>query len=174
MDPDGSEWEAERGRRGGGGGGKSRDNKIDVDDPLRGGEFKPDAWALLQKKRGRGAAEEKDYELVDQLGPPTEQRAGGSAAVGGGPSDARAEMAMLEERLRADKRARKEKKVQLSTSLYPCLRVCGPVCLCVCVSVFSCAFRQRCEEGDDGVCAHARKETKGTRNETFVRACACV
>ena len=80
LDPEQAEYEYDKQRRGQRGEGRGRDAKIDIDDPMTAkGQFREDAWKLLQK-RGRqgkvltagGDAGDGEYDMMRSPSPSSE------------------------------------------------------------------------------------------------------
>jgi len=109
MDPENAEYLVEKSRRSGPGGHRDRERKIDIDDPLaRPGQFREDAWALLQKKSKRGHdARPGDYEIVRSPSPDHDAR---RMSGGDGRDNAREEAKKLKAMLKEDKKKKDKKK----------------------------------------------------------------
>ena len=127
LDPEQAEYEYDKQRRGQRGEGRGRDAKIDIDDPMTAkGQFREDAWKLLQK-RGRqgkaltagGDAGDGDYDMMRSPSPSSEAagRVGGNENPNLIPLEPRSaaqrqkdEIKMLKALLKREKKDKKKDK----------------------------------------------------------------
>ena len=127
LDPEQAEYEYDKQRRGQRGEGRGRDAKIDIDDPMTAkGQFREDAWKVLQK-RGRqgkaltagGDAGDGDYDMMRSPSPSSEAagRVGGNENPNLIPLEPRSaaqrqkdEIKMLKALLKREKKDKKKDK----------------------------------------------------------------